>query len=219
MNKKYSNVVAAELGLKEHQVTAVISLIDEGGTVPFIARYRKEATGSLDEVAIAAIRDRVAQLKDLDKRRESILKSIEEQGKLTPELQKKLSEAQTMAALEDIYLPYKPKRKTRASMAREKGLEPLAETILLQRPMDVAAEAQKYLDVEKGVENDADALQGARDIIAEKINEDANVRAAIRKLFLSQGIIRSKVINGRNLSVKLPLIVYWLCGVVKMKCS
>ena len=198
MNKKYSNVVAAELGLKEHQVTAVISLIDEGGTVPFIARYRKEATGSLDEVAIAAIRDRVAQLKDLDKRRESILKSIEEQGKLTPELQKKLNEAQTMAALEDIYLPYKPKRKTRASMAREKGLEPLAETILLQRPMDVVAEAQKYLDVEKGVENDADALQGARDIIAEKINEDANVRAAIRKLFLSQGIIRSKVIKGKE---------------------
>ena len=198
MNKKYSNVVAAELGLKEHQVTAVISLIDEGGTVPFIARYRKEATGSLDEVAIAAIRDRVAQLKDLDKRRESIMKSIEEQGKLTPELQKKLNEAQTMAALEDIYLPYKPKRKTRASMAREKGLEPLAETILLQRPMDVVAEAQKYLDVEKGVENDADALQGARDIIAEKINEDANVRAAIRKLFLSQGIIRSKVIKGKE---------------------
>jgi uncharacterized protein len=198
MNKKYSNVVAAELGLKEHQVTAVISLIDEGGTVPFIARYRKEATGSLDEVAIAAIRDRVAQLKDLDKRRESILKSIEEQGKLTPELQKKLNEAQTMAALEDIYLPYKPKRKTRASMAREKGLEPLAEIILLQRPMDVVAEAQKYIDLEKGVENDADALQGARDIIAEKINEDANVRAAIRKLFLSQGIIRSKVIKGKE---------------------
>jgi len=130
MIKDYSKVVATELSIKETQVNAVISLIEEGGTVPFIARYRKEATESLDEVVIMKIRDRVSQLKELDKRREAILKSIDEQGKLTPDLTNKINNAKTMTSLEDIYLPYKPKRKTRASMAREKGLEPLAVIIL-----------------------------------------------------------------------------------------
>jgi len=190
--------VAQELGIKEQQVNAVISLIEGGGTVPFIARYRKEATGSLDEVAIANIRDRTTQLKELDKRREAILKSIEEQGKLTDELSKKINEAETLTSLEDIYLPYKPKRKTRASMAKEKGLEPLAEVVLSQKSFDTTKEAEKYLDKEKGVETTADALQGARDIIAEKINEDASIRARIRKLFLTQAVIKSKVIKGKE---------------------
>ena len=194
----YSNVVAAELGIKKQQVEAVTTLIDGGGTVPFIARYRKEVTGSLDEVVIAKIRDRVAQLKDLDKRREAILKSIDEQGKLTQELSKKINVAETMTALEDIYLPYKPKRKTRASMAKDKGLEPLAETIIHQKSLDVIAEAKKYVSNEKGVESAEDALQGARDIIAEKINEDADIRPRVRKIFLSQGVIKSKVIKGKE---------------------
>ncbi len=196
--KNYSNVVAVELGIKTSQVEAVVSLIDGGGTVPFIARYRKEATGSLDEVVIANIRNRVVQLKDLDKRREAILKSIDEQGKLSPELSKKIVSAATLTALEDIYLPYKPKRKTRASMAKEKGLEPLAEMILFQNSNDVFLEANKFIDNEKGVGSAEDALQGARDIIAEKINEDADVRSKIRKLFLAKGIIKSKLIKGKE---------------------
>ncbi len=194
----YSNVVATELAIKARQVQAVISLIEDGGTVPFIARYRKEATGSLDEVVIAKIRDRIEQLKELDKRRAAILKSIDEQGKLTSDLTKKINEAETMTALEDIYLPYKPKRKTRASMAREKGLESLAEIILLQKAMDVHSEARKFVDKEKGVGSTEDALQGARDIIAEKINENADIRARVRKLFLSRGIIKSRVLKGKE---------------------
>lgn len=198
MTKNYASVVATELGIKEQQVNAVITLIDGGATVPFMARYRKEVTGSLDEVVIANIRDRVEQLKELDKRREAILRSIEEQGKLTPELAKKIHEAETMAVLEDIYLPYKPKRKTRASMARERGLEPLAEFVLKQTNTDISLEAQKYIDEEKSVSSEEEALQGARDIIAETINEDAEIRQKVRNLFLSKGIVKSKVIKGKE---------------------
>lgn len=198
MIKNYSKVVAAELSIKEAQVNAVIALFEEGGTVPFIARYRKEATGSLDEVVIASIRDRVEQLKDLDKRKEAILKSIDEQGLLTPELTKKINDAETMTSLEDIYMPYKPKRKTRASMAKEKGLEPLSEVLLQQRAINIMMEAQKYINTDKGVENEEEALKGARDIIAEKINEDANIRSRVRKLFLSSGIIKSKLMKGKE---------------------
>jgi len=198
MTKNYIAIVASELVIRGNQVQAVIDLIEQGGTVPFIARYRKEATGSLDELVITAIRDRVAQLQELDKRREAILKSIAEQGKLTPELTKKINDAETMAVLEDIYLPYKPKRKTRASVAREKGLEPLAEFLLLQHSTDIYKEAKKYIDPEKGVTSDEEALQGARDIIAEMISEDADIRAKIRKLFMTTGIITSKVIKGKE---------------------
>ncbi len=198
MTQNYVAVVASELAIRANQVQAVIDLIEQGGTVPFIARYRKEATGSLDEVAIATIRDRVAQLQELDKRRTAILKSIEEQAKLTPELAKKINEADTMAVLEDIYLPYKPKRKTRASIAREKGLEPLAEFLLLQHSTDIYKEARKYIDAEKSVANEEEALQGSRDIIAEMISEDADIRARIRKLFMTTGIITSKVIKGKE---------------------
>jgi uncharacterized protein len=180
------------------QVETTIELLDGGATVPFISRYRKEATGSLDEVQVAAIRDRILQLRELDKRRESILKSITEQGKLTPELEKSINQAQTMSELEDIYLPYKPKRRTRATIAREKGLEPLALKIFEQEKFDIDAEALLYVDAEKGVNSIEEAIAGAKDIIAELINENKDARTRIRKLFIDKGIIVSKVIAGKE---------------------
>ena len=144
----YDSKIASELGVRPQQVSATVALLEEGATVPFISRYRKEATGTLDEVQVAAIRDRLEQLKELDKRREAILKSIEEQGKLTPELKKSIDQAETMARLEDIYLPYKPKRKTKASVAKEKGLEPLAVLVFEQQLAQVQQEAANYLDPE-----------------------------------------------------------------------
>jgi len=197
MNIHYKKL-AAELSIAEKQVIATIQLLDEGATVPFISRYRKEVTGSLDEVQVTALRDRIQQLRDLDKRREAILNSLTEMGKLTPELEKAINEAETMVALEDIYLPYRPKRKTRASIAREKGLQPLADLIFAQNKFDVAAEAEKYIDEEKGVKDVTEALGGARDIIAETISENAEVRTKIRELFLEKGTFKSKVIPGKE---------------------
>ncbi|WP_347273343.1 Tex family protein [Candidatus Kuenenia sp.] len=193
-----SNKTAQELSLSAKQVSTVIALLDEGNTVPFIARYRKEMTGSLDEVAILAIRDRITQLRELDKRRETILNSLTKQEKLTPELEKAVKEAETLTALEDIYLPYKPKRKTRATAAREKGLEPFAKLIFEQKEFDVHTEAARYIDAEKGVTTEEEALQGARDIIAEWVNEDADTRKAMRELFLKEGILTSEVIKGKE---------------------
>ncbi|MBO6496901.1 MAG: RNA-binding transcriptional accessory protein [Roseivirga sp.] len=194
----YSQLIAQELSVANKQVDATIKLLEEGGTVPFIARYRKELTGSLDEVQIAAVRDRLQQLKELDKRRDAILKSIEEQGKLTDELESKIKSAETMSVLEDIYLPFKPKRKTKASMAREKGLEPLATCILEQSSLDVEAEASKYINEEKGVANADEALKGARDIIAETVNENAEIREKMRKYFQQHATIKSKVYTGKE---------------------
>ncbi|WNB17052.1 Tex family protein [Marivirga arenosa] len=190
--------IAGELNVRPQQVKAVVELLDGGATVPFISRYRKEATGSLDEVAVADVRDRVQQLRDLDKRREAILKSIKEQEKLTPELEKEINAAETMAKLEDIYLPYKPKRRTKATIAREKGLEPLAKLIFEQGNIDVEGEAAKFIDEEKEVENAEAALHGARDIIAEWANENAELREDIRELFLEKGMFRSKVLSGKE---------------------
>ncbi len=190
--------IAAELSVAEKQVSTTVSLLDEGATVPFISRYRKEMTGSLDEVQVAAIRDRIQQLRDLDKRREAILKSLTEMGKLTPELEKQINEAETMVALEDIYLPYRPKRKTRATAAREKGLQPLADLVLEQKKVDLELEAAKYIDEEKGVNSVEEALAGARDIIAEHISENAEVRTKMRALFLEMGTFQSKVITGKE---------------------
>ena len=194
----YEIILSQELGVNSRQVATTIGLLDEGATVPFIARYRKEMTGSLDEVQITTIRDRIQQLRDMDKRREAILKSITEQGKLTPELELQIREAETMAILEDIYLPFKPKRKTRASMAREKGLQPLADKLLSQEKMDVQDEAQAFIDEEKGVKTVEEALAGARDIIAEQIAEDAEVRAITRKIFLEKGSFVSRVAPGKE---------------------
>lgn len=194
----YEIIISQELGLNSRQVSTAITLLDDGATVPFIARYRKEMTGSLDEIQITAIRDRVQQLKDLDKRREAVLKSITEQGKLTPELERQIQEAETMAILEDVYLPFKPKRRTRASIAKEKGLQPLADTLLLQERLDVSAVAADFIDSDKGVTAVEEALAGARDIIAELIAEDADVRAIARKLFLEKGLFVSRVVPGKE---------------------
>lgn len=175
-----------------------MALLDEGATVPFISRYRKEVTGTLDEVQVAEIRDRAQQLRDLDKRREAILKSLTDMGKLTPELEKQINEAETMVSLEDIYLPYRPKRKTRATAAREKGLQSLADLLLEQRKADLQTEAAVFIDAEKGVNSIEEALAGARDIIAETISENAEVRTRIRELFIEKGTFQSKVIDGKE---------------------
>src|SRR5512137_250720 len=157
--------IAQELHLSPEQVAATAALLGEGGTVPFIARYRKEATGSLDEVAITAVRDRLAQMAELDERRTAILQSLAERQLLTEELKAKVDAAETLAVLEDIYLPFRPKRRTRATVAKEKGLEPLAVLLFAQEDStDPAAEAAAYVDAEKGVETVEDALAGARDI-------------------------------------------------------
>jgi len=193
MNETHISKTADELGLKESQIQAVALLLEEGATIPFIARYRKEATDSLDEVAVTAIRDRLNQLKDLDSRRETILKSLEQHGHLTDELEAKVMAAETLAVLEDIYLPYKPKRRTRATVAREKGLEPLALSVFEQIGADPQEEASAFIDAEKGVESVEDALSGARDIIAEMINENEDARARLRQLFASKGSFQSAV--------------------------
>jgi uncharacterized protein len=198
MNETLLTKIAQELKLTAKQVYATAALLAEEATVPFIARYRKEATGSLDEVTITAIRDRQHQLEELEKRREAILKSLEARELLTDELQESIMAAETMAALEDIYLPFRPKRRTRATIAKEKGLEPLAESLFRQEDIDPVAEANKFIDKEKGVETTEDALQGARDIIAEWINEDQQARAKIRDLFTSKAVVKSKVVSGKE---------------------
>jgi len=193
MEKRHVVKIADEFKLKKNQVDAVVLLLEQEASIPFIARYRKEATGSLDEVVLTSIRDMLHKLEELDSRREVILKSLEQHGHLTDELKKEVTAAETMTALEDIYLPYKPKRRTRATIAREKGLEPLAELIFAQNGIDPLQEATQFIDPEKGVENAEDALAGARDIMAEKINEDQDGRVLIRRLFESKGMIKSRV--------------------------
>ena len=198
MENKYVERIAAELRLGYRHVQAAAALIEEGATVPFIARYRKEATGSLDEVAIAAIRDRLAQLAELDKRRTAIFKSLEEQGVLTDELKAAVNAAEGLSALEDIYLPYRPKRRTRATMAKEKGLLPLAERIIAQDGAEPLALAASFIDPDKGVSSADEALAGARDIIAEMVSEDQAARERMRALFNSKGLLRSKVLKGKE---------------------
>ncbi len=198
MNKEHISRIAGELNLSTKQVNATTVLLDEGATVPFIARYRKEATGTLDEVAITAIRDRLIQLRELDKRREAILKSLEERGKLSYELNEKILAADTMAVLEDIYLPYRPKRRTRATIGREKGLEPLARCIFTQDGIDAFTEAKGFINTEMGVNSVDDALSGARDIMSEWINEDQEVRSRMRELYTSKGFFKSKVVSGKE---------------------
>jgi len=190
--------IAAELQLKDSQVKAAADLLGEGSTVPFIARYRKEATGSLDEVGITAIRDRLQQLSELDSRRESILKSLEAHGHLTDELKEEVLAAPTLAILEDLYLPYRPKRRTRAMVAREKGLEPLARLIFEQNGVDPRQAAIQFIDPAKAVDTAEDALAGARDIIAELVNEDQQARAALRNLFFTRAVINSRVAAGKE---------------------
>jgi protein Tex len=190
--------ITKEFSLQYKNVKAVADLLTEGATIPFISRYRKELTGSMDEVMIANIRDRLEQLRELDKRREAIISSIEKQGKLTPELMQAVVGATSLAELEDIYLPYKPKRKTRASAAKEKGLEPLAQKIFDQENFNLEELAKTFIDAGKGVNELQEALDGARDIIAEWISENQETRKHVRELFWKEGAIESKVLKGKE---------------------
>ena len=177
LQDRFIALVATELSIPAPQVSATAALLEEGGTIPFIARYRKEQTGSLDEVNLTAIRDRLAQLADLEKRRHTILKSLDDQGVLTDDLRAKVQAADTLSVLEDMYLPFRPRRRTRATVARQRGLEPLAEQLLEQREdCDPDSAALAFVDAHKEVASPQDALAGARDIIAEWISENAPAR-------------------------------------------
>ena len=194
MNETYFARIAEELKVQPRQVAATARLFAEGATVPFIARYRKEATGSLDEVAITTIRERMLALAEFDQRREAILKSLEERNLLTDALKAALAKAETLTALEDIFQPYRPKRRTRAMIAKELGLEPLADQLFnLQATTDPVAAAKAFVDAAKGVETLEAALAGARDILAERISDDAGARTQMRALYVSQAVVRSKI--------------------------
>ena len=186
------------MGLGTRQVEKTIELLEQGATVPFIARYRKEVTGSLNEIQIAAIRDQLLRLKELDKRREAVIASVREQGKLTPELEASLLAAATMTELEDLYLPYRPKRRTRATMAMERGLEPLANELQRQYSCNVEQLAAKFVNPDKGVASVEEALAGARDIIAERVSEDIRARNRVRAIFHRTAVLSSKVVKAKE---------------------
>lgn len=199
MNEAHILKIAGELKIQPRQVTATAKLFAEGATVPFIARYRKEATGLLDEVAITSIRERLVSLAELDQRREAILKSLAERNLLSDELKAAVTKADSVTQLEDIYLPYRPKRRTRAIIAREQGLEPLADILFSrQATADPQVEAVKFVSAEKGVADIAAALAGARDIIAERVSDDAVARAKLRELYWSEAVVKSKVLSDKQ---------------------
>jgi uncharacterized protein len=211
-----ARTLSSELSLDSGQIARTIALLDEGNTIPFIARYRKEVTGSLDEVQIQAIADRSAALRALHERKADVTRLIEAQGKLTPELADAIAAATTLQEVEDLYLPYRPKRKTRASVAREKGLAPLADLILQQLELKGDSEAileeqaRPFLDAEKGVDISLEAYAGARDIVAEVISEDANVRGSMRTAFFKHSTVSAKVADPETLAQKDPNGVYQL---------
>ncbi|MBN2662522.1 MAG: RNA-binding transcriptional accessory protein [Bacteroidales bacterium] len=196
MNPIYISKIANKLGISQNQVKNTIGLLEYGATIPFISRYRKEMTGSLDEVQIADIQQEMNNFIELDKRREYILDTIEKNELLTPQLKQKIEQAETLTELEDLYLPYKPKRKTRAVKAKERGLEPLATEIFRQQHFDLNAIAQKFINNE--VPTIQDALQGARDIIAENISEDIKARTSIRYIFEKEAILSTKITKGKE---------------------
>ena len=194
--------ITEELGVKLWQVEAAVKLIDEGNTIPFIARYRKEATGTLDDEQLRKLYERLVYLRNLEEKKEQVLASIEEQGKLTEELKKQILEAQTQVVVEDLYRPYRPKRRTRATIAKEKGLEPLSTLIMLQKTKESLEEvAKQYINEEKGVANVQEALEGARDIIAENISDEADYRSCIRKQTMQKGHIISSAKDEKAESV------------------
>ena len=195
--RNYALQIAGELHLTEEQVRNTLALLEGGATIPFISRYRKEATGSLDEVQIGQIRDLHIRYVELDKRRAAIIDSVAEQGKLTSELEAQFNAALTLSELEDLYLPYRPKRKTRASVAMEKGLEPLAKLISAQRQIDLEKEAARYVNAEKGIQSVEEALAGARDILAERISENITIRARLRNIFRQHSNITTKRIKDK----------------------
>ncbi len=197
-NNSFNLQIAQELHLDTHHVANVIKLLNEGATIPFIARYRKEMTGTMNEENVAAVQKRLEQLIELQKRKESVIESICEQEKLSPELEQKILNAKTIQEVEDLYLPYKPKRRTRATIAREKGLEPLAAQIMAQNVDEVNRIAARYVNTGKGVNNVEEALQGAKDIMAEWVSENINGRNRIRKIYHIQGDISSTVVKGKE---------------------
>ena len=193
MNTIFAKLIAKQIGISEKQVAGTVGLLEEGCTIPFISRYRKEVTGALDEVQVAGISDQLEKLRELEKRKETILSTIEEQGKLTAELKGRIEASWNSTELEDIYLPYKPKRKTRAEVAKQKGLEPLATYLMLQQPQaDVKRKAQTFVNAEKGVASIEEAIQGAQDIIAEQVSENEEARNAVRFNFKKDAVIVSK---------------------------
>ena len=192
----FIKMIAASLQLTEKQIRNAIQLLNEGATIPFISRYRKELTSGLDEVQIGAIADLHSKLTELAKRKETILNTIEEQGKLTPELKQQIEQTWESTVLEDLYLPYKPKRRTRGQMACEKGLEPLAKLLMTQRYGDVDLQAERFLS--DAVTSVKDALAGARDIMAEWINENGYARNTIRAIFSREAIIYSRLVKGKE---------------------
>ena len=192
----FNNMIASALNIAERQVSNTLSLLNGGATIPFISRYRKEATGGLDEVQISEIKERYDKLTEMAKRKETILKTIDEQGKLTADLKKRIEACWDATELEDIYLPYKPKRKTRAEVARQKGLEPLATILMMQRENNLMARVRTFVKGE--VKDGEDALKGARDIIAEQVSEDERSRNQLRNQFARQAIITSKVVKGKE---------------------
>jgi len=199
MNEGYFLRIATELKIQPRQVASTARLLADGGTVPFIARYRKEATGSLDEVAITQVRDRLLALVELDQRRESVMKSLQERNLLTDALRTALAAAPTLSALEDLYQPYRPKRRTRATIAREQGLEPLADRLFSgQDTADPLAEAAGFVDAAKGVDTAEKALAGARDILAERFSDDPAARAKLRECYWRSAVVRSKVVTGKE---------------------
>jgi uncharacterized protein len=213
----YAQKIAAELGLRAPQVSAALELLLAGNTIPFVARYRKEATGELDEVQLRDVRDRHEYLAELDERRAAILKSIDEQGKLTPELKASIDRAETKAALEDLYLPYKPKRRTRATIALERGLGPLAELLWAGEMGDaeLRVRAASFVDAEKGVASADDALAGARDVAAERVSEDASARAYVRDQVRLRGVLESKAARGKENEVSKFQDYYDFSGPLK----
>ena len=193
--KIFTKLISTELHLQEHAVENTLKLLDEGCTIPFISRYRKERTGGLDEVQITAISNRLAQLQEIAKRKDTVVKTITEQGKMTPELEKRIDDCWESTVLEDIYLPYKPKRRTRAQVAREQGLEPLAQLLLMQREQDPKRAAQRFVRDGLSV---ADCLKGAQDIIAEQVSEDERCRNLVRSAFRREAFIESKVVKAKK---------------------
>ena len=219
-----NKILAKELNIKETQVAAAVALMDDGNTIPFIARYRKEATGGLDDQVLRALSDRLTYLRNLAKRKEEVAAAIEAQGKLTEELQAALNAAATLAEVEDLYRPYKQKKQTRASKARARGLEPLALAILEQDvALDPLAEASNYVNEEAEVPTAEDALQGARDIIAETISDDAEMRRLLRAFYLKEAKVSGEqipdskderaslpcIMNLKSWCVRSPAIGFW----------
>ena len=201
--------ITCELNLKENQVLNTVKLLDDGNTVPFIARYRKEMTGELDEIIIREIESRFNYLRNLENRKQEVIRLIDEQGKMTPKLAEEINKAKILQEVEDLYRPFKPKRRTRASIAKEKGLEPLAGIIIAQEATEgeISDLALPFVDEEKGVSSVEEAVQGASDIIAEQVSDNAQFRKIIREPTVNEGVLTAKGEEGQNQNMKYIMII------------